>query len=556
MKKPKLNNPRILAVDDEQAILDEFQEILCPTADSGQPKHKLENLDTKLFGETCPSSPVISLDLVLCRQGDEAVEKVRVAVEENKPFAVAFLDVRMPPGHDGVWTAEHIRTLDPNIQIVVVTAYSDVDPLDISCRVSPTDKLLYIQKPFHPHEIRQFASALATKWLEEAQLQKQTVEIARSNKQLRHEIAEHKRTEEKRRLLSGAIMSTDDSIYITDIEDKIIFVNKAFCETYGYDQEYIVGKDSNILWQQGHSSTDTGRIRQAISGWEVAFYHKRKDGAEFPVSLSRSVIKDENGNEIASVGVVRDISERILAEDELRTENLRLKKLNKLKSELAIMVSDALETSLAVSGDVIGASVTGAPHKTAPKLQENLELAEHDIDHARKIVADFLDISKIDAGRMKLELTNLNLCSVVSEVLKALSPLAAQRHIELESDVPHSTLVVNADHNRIAQVLTNLINNALESTPSNGRISVQAKDIGSEIAVEVQDSGQSIEANETDRIFSRFAKIKEVNTGREELALGLPIAKELVRLHGGRIWAESRDGHGNSFCFTLSKPAR
>ncbi len=144
----------------------------------------------------------------------------------------------------------------------------------------------------------------------------------------------HKRMEEKLKLLSHAIMSTDDSIYITDMKDNIIFVNRAFCETYGYSEDEIIGKNSNILWEKSSSKADTKKVYQAVTGWEVGFYHIRKDGSEFPVSLTRSVIKDEEGNEIAIVSVARDISERIRVEDQLRTENMKLKKLLRAKENV------------------------------------------------------------------------------------------------------------------------------------------------------------------------------------------------------------------------------
>lgn len=422
MKELKLYNPRILVVDDEQAILDEFQEVLCPTIDSGEPELKMEDSGGKLFSKTSPSFSVISFDLALCHQGDEAVEKVRASIEENEPFAAVFLDVRMPPGPDGVWTAEHIRTLDPYVQIVIVTAYSDVDPLDISHRVPPADKLLYIQKPFHPHEIRQFASALGAKWFAEKQLLKQAADLARSNEQLRREIAEHKRTEEKRQLLSHAIMSTDDSVYIADMEDKIIFVNRAFCETYGYKEEEVIGQSSNILWKGNSPSSDTRNSYQAVSGWEVGFYHARKDGSEFPVSLSKSAVTDEDGNEIALVGVARDISERMQVEDELRTENL-------LKSRLAIMVSEGLRTLLATFRRIIYDAMTGALGEISPKLRETLKLADRNADRAIRIISDFHDTSKIDANKTELEQAELDLRAAVSEITEALSPLAVERDV-------------------------------------------------------------------------------------------------------------------------------
>lgn len=139
----------------------------------------------------------------------------------------------------------------------------------------------------------------------------------------------HKMIEKKLQLLSGAVMCTDDSVYITDMKGRIIFVNKAFCRTYGYEEQEIIGKSSTVLWigkNQNENTRSVFQTRTVGSSWEVGFYHKRKDDSVFPISLSRSTIKDSNGNEVAIVGVARDISERILIEDELGTENQNLKK--------------------------------------------------------------------------------------------------------------------------------------------------------------------------------------------------------------------------------------
>ncbi len=159
----------------------------------------------------------------------------------------------------------------------------------------------------------------------------------------------HKIVEKKLQLLSGAIMSTDDSVYIADMQGKIIFVNKAFCNTYGYKEEEIIGENNTVLWvgkQQTENTRSVFQTRTVGSSWEVGFYHKRKDDSIFPISLCRSTIKDSNGNEFAIVGVSRDISERILIEDELRSENQNLKKqIRELEERLGIdhsfLVSDA-----------------------------------------------------------------------------------------------------------------------------------------------------------------------------------------------------------------------
>ena len=339
----------------------------------------------------------------------------------------------------------------------------------------------------------------------------------------------HKMTEEKLQLLSGAVMSTNDSVYITDMQSKIIFVNKAFCKTYRYKKEEIVGKDSNVLWIGKHQTKNTRSVfqtRTVGSTWEVGFYHKRKDDSIFPVSLSRSTIKDSNGHDVAIVAVARDISEQILIEDEFKTANLKLEKRNQLKNEVAIMVTEALQ-----------------------KL-----LADGNIDKAKKIVCDYLDISKIDAGKMELKHKQFGFSSVVSQVVEALSPLAAEKNIELKSFMPDSEPVANADSHRIAQVLTNLLSRAIKFSSANSHISVHVKDAGKELVVEIEDAGPPVERNEINKIANRTDWIKEqFHAGREDLALGLPIAKKLVEMHGGRLWAESSNGKENKLCFTVPK---
>ena len=138
----------------------------------------------------------------------------------------------------------------------------------------------------------------------------------------------HKRTEDRLRLLSGAIMSTEDAVYITDIENKIIFVNKAFCKAYGYAENDVIGKDSQILWINKDSCTNTRCVFQTASSGQIKFYHRRKNGTILPVSLSRAIIKDAGGKNIAVVSIAHDITEQVLIEDQLRDLNKKMQKQN------------------------------------------------------------------------------------------------------------------------------------------------------------------------------------------------------------------------------------
>jgi len=161
---------RILVVDDEQDILDAYKKVFQEDPENEAKDRRLQELEEKLFHNTALKTTAPTLDICFCRQGEDALKNVRESISDNQPFAAAFIDVRMPPGLDGVSTAEQIRALDPFINIVIVTAYSDISPDEISDRIRPPERLLYMQKPFHTHEIRQFAVALTAKWQAEKHL--------------------------------------------------------------------------------------------------------------------------------------------------------------------------------------------------------------------------------------------------------------------------------------------------------------------------------------------------------------------------------------------------
>jgi diguanylate cyclase (GGDEF)-like protein len=169
---------RVLVVDDEPDVRDAYRQILLETEVS-QDIAGFRELRARLFAKPA-SAPAqgkalsrgATFDPVFCEQADAAVAAVQEALAQEQPFAVAFLDMRMPPGRDGVWAATKIRELDPAIEIVICTAYSDVDPCEIGGLVPPEDKLSYLQKPFHPHEVRQMAIALGSKWRAERRIVK------------------------------------------------------------------------------------------------------------------------------------------------------------------------------------------------------------------------------------------------------------------------------------------------------------------------------------------------------------------------------------------------
>lgn len=157
---------KILVVDDERAVLDAYKHILTPS--SGQPQEDaLQKLASSLFLDAAvPAKTTAQKDtqVTFCSQGLEAIEAIERALAEDAPFRLAFIDIRMPPGIDGKETARRIRLIDPNINLVIVSAYSDYNVTDISAVAGPADKIFYISKPFASAEISQMATALVNRW--------------------------------------------------------------------------------------------------------------------------------------------------------------------------------------------------------------------------------------------------------------------------------------------------------------------------------------------------------------------------------------------------------
>lgn len=160
---------RVLVADDEASLIEDYQYALVQPQ-VGRIDQRLAELHNELFGPISNHAKLPEIDLVTVRQGRDAVEQVRRALEEARPFSAAFIDVRMPPGVNGIDTAAQIRAIDENLQIVIVTAYTDIQTIDLIKKVPPAHRLFVLQKPFHAIEIQQLALALTSKWQSEQEI--------------------------------------------------------------------------------------------------------------------------------------------------------------------------------------------------------------------------------------------------------------------------------------------------------------------------------------------------------------------------------------------------
>jgi diguanylate cyclase (GGDEF)-like protein len=189
----RLNPKRLLICDDEADITRAYQRIFVDLISAEGGGNRLDALSAELFGDgdlaaTEKSDAIIS-DIVYCRQGEDAVAAFVGAQQQDNPFAAVFLDVRMPPGIDGVEAAKRIRAIDPAVNIVIVTGHSDHRPAEISKEVGAPDRLFYLVKPFNPDEVRQLATTLANRWVTDMlaadQLAARLSELERANVALR-----------------------------------------------------------------------------------------------------------------------------------------------------------------------------------------------------------------------------------------------------------------------------------------------------------------------------------------------------------------------------------
>ena len=200
---------KVLVVDDDAVLLELYQSILNHKSLTFFPEtidHVKENPGRESGGrDISAESPEPLYELTLCNNGPEAVEAVRASDADQNLFSMAFIDIRMPE-HNGIWTAENVRAISPHTQIVMVTGFDDIDPVEIEKRVPPPDRLLYLQKPFHPYEIRQFASTLAARWKAEkltqalnqnleSMVEMRTAELRKAYRQLEYQASHDSLTE-------------------------------------------------------------------------------------------------------------------------------------------------------------------------------------------------------------------------------------------------------------------------------------------------------------------------------------------------------------------------
>jgi two-component system phosphate regulon sensor histidine kinase PhoR len=228
----------------------------------------------------------------------------------------------------------------------------------------------------------------------------------------------------------------------------------------------------------------------------------------------------------------------------------RLKDLNEQKDAFVANVSHEFGSPLAIIKGFLDLLNDEVPGPVNPEQREAIQIGLKTVKRLSRLTRDLLDISKIEAGKIKLACDVLDMASVMRSVVESFSQESARKKVKVQLQIPPEPVKLNGDEDRLTQVVVNLFSNALKYTPEGGTISLGMEPLGDRVRIWVQDTGPGIPEAQRNKIFDKFERIvleKEQGTG-----LGLSIARDLVRLHGGTIWVTAdENGTGSKFIFEL-----
>jgi len=343
------------------------------------------------------------------------------------------------------------------------------------------------------------------------------------------------------KLKSEAIIrSIDDGIILVDAEFKVTGMNPMARRILDIqpdspqNRHFLEVVKSEELFNYIKQSMESGKP-PSIEEKENVFTVER-NGTRYHYQFSITPVRGKKGVLIGVVLLLRDVT--------------RLTELDRLKSEFVMTASHELRTPLTSIGMSIDLLLESATNKLDEKEQGLLSAAHEDVQRLKVFVNNLLDLSKIEAGKMEMEFSNIPVHLLFEKVVAVFKTQAEEKAVGLSYHVPEELPNVKADDNKITWVLTNLISNALRYTHSKGNIRLSAESFGPYVQISVSDDGPGIPYEYQSKIFDKFVQIKsdKVLGGS---GLGLAICKEMVRAHGGTIWVDSVPGEGSTFTFTL-----
>jgi len=365
-------------------------------------------------------------------------------------------------------------------------------------------------------------------------------------------------------LLKDLMDCVPDVIYFKDKSGKLILVNQSYANGLGCSPKDVVGKtDFDFFSKKKAQSMVNDDLRVMRTGRPIIDKVERAtrpDGEDNYVSTTKIPRYDAQGKIIGIIGITRDITRRkqlelLLQEKSSIDKKIEaLEELNKMKSYFISAVSHEIRTPLTVIKEAVSLISDAKIGVLNEKQELIIKNASINIERLKNIINDLLDISRIERGVYKLQYSLINLNDLLADTSGHFIDSAQEKGIRLEYKLPKKTINIFVDYEKINRVLTNLITNAIKFSEEGSSIKVEVKVFESKVRIGVIDTGVGISKQDFPKLFKRFVQVTgDPHKQSKGLGLGLSIAKELVEMHGGEIWVESKIAQGSKFYFTLPK---
>ena len=353
----------------------------------------------------------------------------------------------------------------------------------------------------------------------------------------------------------------DYAIFALDSTGHVLSWNEGAQRIKGYSIDEILGKHFSTFYPEEDKAarkpdmelviaTRDGRFEE--EGWRV-----RKDGTQFWANVVITALRNEGGHLVGFAKVTRDLTERRAAQLRAVEDARRIAEVevaNRAKSEFLAAMSHELRTPLNAIGGYAELLEVGIGGPITDQQREYLARIRSSQQHLLGIITDLLNYSRIEAGQVTYDLTELEMESVISRVMPLLEPQAASKGLALDRDPCATQIVGFADQTKTEQIVLNLLSNAVKFTPAGGRVTIGCRHEQDRVLVWVRDTGPGIPADKQDAIFEPFMQLgRSLTSLHEGTGLGLAISRDLARAMGGDVTVESEVDVGSTFTLTLPR---
>ena len=353
---------------------------------------------------------------------------------------------------------------------------------------------------------------------------------------------------EKQAVLAAIVDSSDDAIISKTLFGIITSWNYAASKMFGYTEAEAMGKHISIIIPPDRIDEEAMIIESIRNGKKIQHFETvrvARGGRELNISLTVSPVRNKDGKIIGASKIARDITEKIETEKQRLLYTKKLQQLNEYKDEFMAMASHELKTPLTI--------IKANLELLLLKMQKDannffVEKTLKQVNKLDNLINDLLDVSKIQSGKLELKLADFNMNILLKDIISNIQFTTLTRIILKENS---SKVSAYGDQDRIGLVITNLINNAIKYAPNSKEIVIDTFKSDDVITVTIKDNGIGIPREELINIFSRFYRVPGLNSTFSGSGIGLYISSEIIRRHGGKIWAESELDTGSTFYFSI-----